>query len=325
MRADRLISLVMILQTRGRATAEELATELEVSVRTIYRDLIALSTSGVPVYTESGPGGGVGLVEEYRTSLTGLTPEEARALFMMGVPAPLAQLGFSREFKQALLKLSAALPDSRRGDETHIRQRILLDSSWWFQGNEALPYLAVIQKALWEDCRLHLKIRQEFFNAEFELEVEPYGLVAKANVWHLVYGHSGGLRVLPIDEVIGAEMMEDKFIRPPDFDLQSFWQEWCKDYENFPPFVAQVRISPEILPSLHYYLGPRWRKRLSTALEKKEDGWVTLELQFDSLINARTVLLGLGRAVEVLGPEPLRKSLVDFAEQVLELYKERTA
>lgn len=136
MRADRLLSLMMLLQTRGQMSAQDLADELEVSERTIYRDITALSASGVPIYASRGPGGGVRLIEEYRTTLTGLTTDETRALFMMNIPAPLTQLGMDEKFKAALLKLSASLPDTRRADESRTRQRILLDSSWWFQSEQ---------------------------------------------------------------------------------------------------------------------------------------------------------------------------------------------
>jgi predicted DNA-binding transcriptional regulator YafY len=173
----------MLLQTRGRMTARDLATELEVTERTIYRDLTALSAAGVPVYAERGPGGGVALVEEYRTTLTGLTPDEARALFMMSVPAPLTQLGVGQEFKAALLKLSASLPDSRRAEQGRARQRILLDSAWWFQSGEDVPCLQTVQQALWADRPLRLQVRWDFFDTQFEQEAEPYGLVAKASVW----------------------------------------------------------------------------------------------------------------------------------------------
>ena len=191
MRADRLLSLLMLIQARGKMTVRELAEELEVSERTIYRDITALSTSGVPVYALRGPGGGVRLIEEYRTTLTGLTPDETRALFMLSIPAPLMQLGMGEEFKGALLKLSASLPASRRADEARTRQRIHLDSSWWFQSEQDVPYMHTVQQALFQDRRLHIKVRWNFFNTELEQEAEPYGLVAKANVWYLVYGRGG--------------------------------------------------------------------------------------------------------------------------------------
>src|SRR5512140_768212 len=188
MRADRLLSLLILLQARGQMSAKDLADELEVSERTIYRDITALSAAGVPVYASRGPGGGVRLIEEYRTTLTGLTPDETRALFMMNIPAPLMQLGVGEKFKGALLKLSASLPETRREEEARTRKRILLDSSWWFQSEQEVPCLQIIQQALFQDRRLRIKVRWDFFHTEFEQAAEPFGLVAKANIWYLVHG-----------------------------------------------------------------------------------------------------------------------------------------
>ncbi|MBN2388278.1 MAG: WYL domain-containing protein [Anaerolineales bacterium] len=322
MRADRLLSLLMLLQARGRMTAEDLAAELEVSVRTIYRDLTALSASGVPVYTERGPGGGVGLVETYRTTLTGLTPDEARALFMVSIPAPLLQLGVGREFQTAMRKLSAALPESKRQEEFQARQRIHLDSSWWFQSGEAVPCLPAMQQAVWNDRYLRMTYRSNF-GAEVEQVVAPYGLVAKANLWHLVYARRGGVRVVRVSQAVAAEMLPEGFTRPADFDLAAFWEAWCSEYElDRTTYPVQVRISPALLPHLAGDFGGR-TDLLAQASPPDAEGWLTLDLPFESLPAARTRLLGLGRSVEVLAPEALRKSLVDFAEQVVAFYGRR--
>jgi len=129
MRADRLLSLLMLLQARGRMTARALATELEVSERTIYRDIDALSLSGVPIYGDRGPEGGYALLESYRISLPGLKEDEVRALYMLSIPAPLAQLGVGQELKAALRKLVAALPAAYRADAARVRQRLHLDAT----------------------------------------------------------------------------------------------------------------------------------------------------------------------------------------------------
>ena len=303
--------------------AQDLADELEVSERTIYRDITALSTSGVPVYASRGPGGGVRLIEEYRTTLTGLTPDEARALFMMSIPAPLMQLGMGQKFKGALLKLSASLPDTRRADESRTRQRIHLDSSWWFQSKQDVPYLQTIQQALFQDRRLHIKVRWDVFQTVFEQDADPYGLVAKANIWYLVYGRDGSPHVTRVSEIAEAELLEETFVRPPDFDLVEFWEQWCEEYETHPPFMAKVRVAPEALPVLTEYIGDRARGGLSRSHSPDADEWVTLDLPFDSFIAARSRLLGLGRAVEVLEPKALQMSLIDFAEQIVGFYKNR--
>jgi len=311
----------MLIQSRGQMTAQELASELEVSERTIYRDITALSASGVPVYASRGPGGGVRLIEEYRTTLTGLTPGETRALFMLSIPAPLTQLGMGETFKGALLKLSASLPDTRRADEARTRQRILLDSSWWFQSEQQVPCLQTIQQALWQDRRLKIKVRWDFFNTEFEQDAEPYGLVAKANIWYLVYGRGGNPHVIRVSQILEAEITPEGFTRPPEFLLEAFWEKWCRDYESQPPFCARVRVAPEALPMLAEYVGDRARGQLHPLSSPDPNGWVTLDLPFESFIAARSRLLGLGCAVEVLEPQSLRRSLIDFAEQIVGFYK----
>lgn len=305
-------------------SAQELAKELEVSERTIYRDVVALSTAGVPIYALRGPGGGVKLIEEYRTTLTGLTADETRALFMMSIPAPLNQLGIGATLKAAWLKLSASLPDARRADEIRTRQRILLDSAWWFQSEQYVPCLQTIEQALWQDRRLQIKVRWDVFNTELELEVEPYGLVAKANVWYLVYGCGGTAKVTRMSQILQARLMPEPFTRPPGFDLERFWETWCSEYESQPPFCARVRISPEALPRLAEYVGERARSALTKIHGPDAEGWVMLELPFESFIAARSSLLGLGRAVEVLEPHSLRRSVLDFAEQIVAFYQNRS-
>jgi predicted DNA-binding transcriptional regulator YafY len=323
MRADRLLSLLMLLQTRGRLTAQELADELEVSERTIYRDLQALSTAGVPVYAERGPGGGCSLLESYRTTLTGLTPQEARALFMLNIPAPLDQLGVTQELKAALLKLSAALPASRRGEEERSRQRIHLDSSWWFQAEEAVPCLPMIQQALWQDRKLRLTYRADF-GTQVQQIVAPYGLVAKASVWYLVYAHpSRDIRALQVSRITEAAILEEAFARPPDFDLADFWKDWCAEFEESRiRYLATVRVTPELASLLPYYFGDSIQELLAQAPPPDAEGWITLTLTFESFSAARTRILGFGRAVEVYEPEALRKSVIDFAGQITAFYND---
>ena len=147
MRADRLLSILMLLQARGKMSAQALADELEVSVRTIYRDLDALSAAGVPVYAERGPGGGCLLLDSYRTTLTGLTRDEVRALFALSIPSALSELGIDDEARTALYKLSAALPASRRPDEAGSRQRVHLDPEGWSDPKAPAPHLQRIYQA----------------------------------------------------------------------------------------------------------------------------------------------------------------------------------
>lgn len=321
MRADRLLALLMLLQTRGRMTAQVLARELEVSERTIYRDIEALSAAGIPVYADRGPNGGCALLDNYRTTLTGLTQDEARALFMVSIPAPLDTLGVGQELKTARLKLSAALPSTRRQDEALARQRIHLDSTWWASPNEPTPHLQTLHEAVWQNQRLlvTLKLTFGFFETQIERQIDPVGLVAKASVWHVVGMTGGHVRVYRVSQVLDARATGELFERPDDFDLAAFWAGWCAEYEtNRPRYPVTARVSPEFVPLLRRYFGENLPP---LAGQPDAEGHLTLTLTFESLEEARFRLLGLGRAVEVLEPEALRRSLVDFANQTLSLYK----
>lgn len=320
MRADRLLSILLLLQARGQMTAQQLSEELEVSVRTIYRDLDALSAAGIPVYAERGPGGGCALLDSYRTTLTGLTQDEVRALFMLSIPTPLAELGVDQELRAALLKLAAALPDTRRHDEERTRQRIHLDPEGWFETREPVPYLQTIQQALWRDRRLAITYRLPF-EAKASWLVEPYGLVAKGDIWHLVCSRGGYMRVYRVSHVLDAAITPETFARPADFDLVAFWRAWCAQVEqNRPYYPVTVRIAPEFLAWLPYYFGTQIHDQAARAGPPDAEGWVTLTLPFETLEDARARILGFGRAVEVLSPRALRNAVLDFATQIASLY-----
>jgi predicted DNA-binding transcriptional regulator YafY len=324
MRADRLLSLLMLLQARGRMTAQELAAELEVSERTIYRDINALSASGVPVYAESGPGGGCALLDSYRTNLTGFTADEARALFMLNIPAALDQLGVTQELKAALLKLSAALPEARRRDEERIRQRLHLDSTGWFQAEEPLPHLQTIYRAMWDDRMVQVTLRLKFgslLDMQADRLIAPYGLVAKAGVWHVVARKADQLRVYRVADVIDARITDQRFERCAAFDLVDFWQTWCDQVEQSRPcYEVMLRLAPHFVADAHHYLGEEWQAAIAQADRSDEQGRVTIRVVFESLEDARGRCLSLGRAVEVLEPEALRKSISDYADQIRLVY-----
>jgi predicted DNA-binding transcriptional regulator YafY len=315
MRADRLISILMLLQSRGRMTARVLADELMVSERTIYRDVEALCSSGVPIYTEHGPGGGFALLDSYRTNLTGMTEDELRALFMLSVPAPLERLGVSQELRSALLKLSAALPGERRANETLVQQRFLLDWAW-FHTDEPVPNLNVLQQGVWQNRRVILSYLLPFGVAVEAQAVDPYGLVAKAGAWFLVAARAGYPVVYRVSSLLEARLSDETFERRPDFDLAAFWRAWCLGYEQErESYPVLVRVSPRIRPLLRLYFG-----QVELPAPAAGDEWQTITLRFESLEAARGKLLAAGRAVEVLEPEALRCSLVDFAQQIVEFY-----
>src|SRR5436190_8629056 len=183
MRASRLVALLLLLQARGHLTAEQLARELEVSVRTVHRDVEALSASGVPIYAERGPHGGIRLVDGYRTRLTGMTADEAEALFLSGLPGPAAELGLGTVVAAARLKVLAALPTELRARASRLVERFHLDATGWFQAGEPVPHLAALSEAVWESQRV--RIDYERGDRSVERVLEPLGLVLKAGVWYL--------------------------------------------------------------------------------------------------------------------------------------------
>lgn len=320
MRADRLLSLLILLQARGQMTAQELAKELEVSERTIYRDVDALSVAGIPIYGEPGPEGGFALLNSYRTNLTGLTEGEVRALFMLSIPAPLADLGVSQELRSALLKLSAALPDSHRLDEAKVRQRFHLDSTWWHQGEKQLPHLPAIHHALWQD-RLIRVVYRTAVNIQLERLVAPYGLVAKAGVWYLVCARNEAIQVHRVSNLLDVQVSDDSFRHPADFDLAAFWDNWCREYESLQVrFAATVRVAPNFVAELPRRFGHQMHEQIAQAGPPDDKGWISLELSFASFEDARDRILGCGRGVEVLAPRALRRSVLDYAEQIIDLY-----
>lgn len=325
MRADRLLSLLMLLQTRGKLTARQLASELEVSERTIYRDITALSVAGIPVYTEGGPGGGVSLVESYQTDLTGLRPEEAQALSMLNIPEPLVRLGVGQELKAALLKLSAAVPPAAREKQAQARHRIHLDAAWWFQPEEPVPHLQTLQQAVWQDRWLQIAYRGDF-NTLGEQRVAPYGLVAKASVWYLVFACEGRIRARRVARIVSATMLPQSFERPADFDLAAFWQKWCADYENDRPrYEVRVLAAPALAARLPWLLRENQPDTLPAPLALQREGWQVMTLTFENFETARMRILGFGGAIEVLEPLALRRSVADFVQQIGRLYQEEVS
>lgn len=325
MRADRLLSILMLLQGRGRMTAGQLAGELEVSERTIYRDIDALSIAGVPVYGERGPEGGYALLDSYRTRLTGLTENEVRALFMLNIPAPLVELGVDDELRTAMRKLSASLPERSRGAEQRVRQRVHVDSVWWAQGEDPVPHLRALHDAVWQDRVVRIRYRQLFGTpAVLERAIEPYGLVVKAGVWYLVYARQGRMRVIRVSHLQDVELTADTFAREGEFDLSAFWRRWCAEADRQrTDYRVTVRVAPDLLEWLPHYFGHGVQAMVAGAGPPDKEGWIRLELGFESLAAARERILGFGGAMEVLGPQALRLSVADHARQVVGLYGEK--
>src|SRR3954468_3080836 len=250
MRSDRLLSLLLLLQARGRVTAPEVAAELEVSVRTVYRDVEALSAAGVPVWTEQGRGGGIALMPGYRTDMTGLTAEESRALVALTGRAVPDDLGMGSALAAAVHKLVAAVPASHRPAAEQARQRVLVDHGGWYRQKAPAPYLAAVQEAVWTDRRLRVRYRHGDGDVAGYL-LDPYGLVVKAGVWYLVAAHRGASRLFRVDRLLAAEVVDAAARRPEPFDLAAEWARLRADVERPRETVAvRVRARGAVVPML---------------------------------------------------------------------------
>jgi len=301
MRASRLVSILLLLQVHGRLPAAELARRLEVSVRTVYRDLDALGEAGVPVFARPGAGGGCGLLEGYRTRLNGLSQEEARALFLAGVPGPAGELGLGTALAAAQLKVLAALPAELRAGAGRARERFHLDPPRWFEraGDAEPGHLATIAGAVWDDRLLRLGYRREG-RPPVTREVEPLGLVLKAGLWYLVarLPGRGDPHVYRLTRVAAVERLEDPFDRPPDFDLAAFWSGFAAAFESGLPRVPVAgRLAPGAVEAAR---AVAIEVRLG---EPGPDGWLAATLTFERRDHAVGAFLALGAGAEVLEPD----------------------
>ncbi|HEX5589056.1 MAG TPA: YafY family protein [Candidatus Limnocylindrales bacterium] len=319
MRASRLVSLLLLLQTRGRMTAAELAAELEVSIRTVHRDVEALAESGVPIYAERGAHGGFRLVDGYRTRLTGLTADEAEALFLSGLPGPAAELGLGTVVAAARLKVLAALPGELRGRATRLVERFHLDASGWFQADEPVPALAAIADAVWNGHVVDIEYDRGQTVAARRLA--PLGLVLKAGVWYLVALADGQARTYRVSRVRSATLTDDRFERPADFELAAFWAESSAAYERDAARVdVTVRADPDRLDHLRDAVGSRAVEVAERLPETDPEGWLHLRLRLDWPDEVPARLLAAGSSIEVLDPPEIRDRLVRIARRVLDRY-----
>ena len=331
-RADRLVSLVLLLQARGPATASDLARELGVSVRTIYRDLAGLSAAGVPVLAEPGPGGGCRLLDGYRFPLRSLRPEEAEALLILGVPGVLSELGMDGALTAAhrQIRVTAGLDDDgRRGGPESAPALVHLDMPGWFRRREQAPHLHTLAKALREQRQLELRYQREADDAPAPRTVSPLGLVNKAGVWYLVALPSGGphhwqgqVRVFRAGRIAAARIMDTLGRRPDFFDLATFWDVWSQEFRaSRPRLPVRLRASPLALEVFPEVFGDQVLEALAAALPPDKEGWQEVTLSFEHELAAAQRLAGFGGAVEVLSPLAVRERLVAAARAILNRYQ----
>jgi predicted DNA-binding transcriptional regulator YafY len=321
-RAGRLVSLLLLLQTRGRMTAQALADELEVSVRTVYRDVESLGAAGVPIYADRGPAGGYQLLDGYRTRLTGMTSDEAGSLYLAGMPGPAAELGLGSVLAAAELKLRASLPGELADRADRVRERFHLDAPGWFRADEPTPYLSTVASAVW-DCR-QLEIRYRRWKAPREVTrtLDPLGVVLKAGRWYLVAGSASRITTYRVTNILEAEVLPSPAVRPPEFDLAGFWLEWTDRYErSVYRGSATVRMTTAALDRMAYVFPPEMsRQARASAGPPDATGWLVTTVPIESVQHGHIELLKLGAEAEILDPPELRSLFTATAHQMARTY-----
>ncbi|MEU2856384.1 helix-turn-helix transcriptional regulator [Streptomyces syringium] len=325
MRAARLIKMVLLLQSRPSMTGAELARQLEVSERTVARDVSALSEAGVPVYADRGRTGGYRLIGGYRTRLTGLGRTEAEALFLSGVPSALREMGLADAASAARLKVSAALLPELSDAPTSAAQRFHLDAPGWWQPTEPPELLPAIADAVWDDRWITARYLRS--DTEVERELEPHGLVLKAGVWYLAARADGDHRVYRVDRFTAVSVGEKRFLRADDFDLPAFWDERAAQFtRSLLRERVELRLTPEGARRLPWATDrTAAREALTEATAPDGLGRVTVTLPVESLDVAYEQLLALGPEAEVLGPPELRARFAEAAARGAELYAAPTS
>jgi predicted DNA-binding transcriptional regulator YafY len=320
MRASRLLSILILLQMRGRLSAEALAREFEVSVRTIYRDVDQLSAAGVPIYAERGRAGGFALLDGYRTKLTGFTSAEADALLLAGVGSAAADLGVGAELAAAQLKLLASLPPDAGASAQRVAARFHLDPLNWYRRADAVEMLPDLARAVWGERRI--RVRYDSWKGVVERTLDPLGLVLKGGAWYLVAAVKGEPRTYRASNIQALDVLETTFRRPARFDLARFWNTWAKDFETR---LMRERATIEVSPKGRTILraaNPAAAHAVDTEhAAAKREGWVRATIPVESIAMAARELLSLGAEVVVLDPPALREAIAAEAKCVAALYR----
>lgn len=320
MRASRLLSILILLQMRGRVSAEALSQEFEVSVRTIYRDVDQLSAAGVPIYADRGRNGGFALLEGYRTKLTGFTPAEAEALLLAGVGGAAGDLGIGADAAAAQLKLLASLPADSGASAQRVTERFHLDPVNWYRRTEAPAFLPKLGEAVWRDRRI--TITYESWKDTVARELDPLGLVLKAGTWYLVAAANEKPRMYRVSNIKSLSVTEAPARRPARFNLARYWTAAAKDFEaRLLKERATIKLSPTGRRLL-WDISPAAAEAAENTHRKCEPhGWIKAEVPIESIDWATRQFMFLGAEVEVLEPRALRSALLDKAKQAVARYR----
>ncbi|MFI2454305.1 helix-turn-helix transcriptional regulator [Streptomyces sp. NPDC019539] len=325
MSASRLLSVLLLLQARGRMSAQALAEELGVSVRTAYRDLTRLQAAGVPVYAEPGRGGGYQLLDGYRTRLTGMSEGEARALLFAGLPGPAADLGLEAEVAAARLKLLAALPSGLREQAARTAAVFHLDAPGWYREAEQVPHLPLFVDAVLNRRAVDVRYRRWRAPQEVDRRLRSYGLVLKSGTWYLVAATERGIATYRVAQVLDAVLSDEVFERPGDFDLGAYWTSYLDDFRSRRyTGTATIRLSPRGRRRLPDKLPTEVVRAVeSTATAVGDGGWFEAVIPTESTEHACGELLGLGIDVEVIAPAELRRAMADTVGVLARAYELR--
>lgn len=311
MRTSRLLSILIQLQLRGSATAEALAREFEVSVRTIYRDIERLGASGVPVYADRGPGGGFRLLDGYRTRLTGLETDEAEALYMIGLPGPAEALGIGDAAGRAGRKMLAALPASRGELAGRLGDCFHLDPVDWYRAESPPEHLPAIARAVLAGHGLSMTY--DSWTGVRDWSVRPFGLVLKAGHWYLVAEGHGKRRIFKVSNIRAHALDGSTFERPRDFDLAAWWSAETARFEaELRRESASLQVTAPGMKRIAA-LGAYAQAAVDAAIATDREGWMRIELPIEHIEQAALLLLGIGPEVRVLAPEALRLRLGELA------------
>jgi predicted DNA-binding transcriptional regulator YafY len=318
MRADRLLSIVLLLQAHQQLTSRDLASRLEVSERTIHRDMDALSGAGIPVTSARGSGGGWSLLGEYRTTLTGLTEPEIQSLFVTKPSRLLADLHLEKAADGALLKLLASVPASFRQGAERARQRIYVDVTGWSQREEAVPFLPALQEALWLERKVIITYERGESCASVRRLLSPLGLVAKGSVWYLVGSVDGNVRSYRVSRISQVEALNEHAALPADFNLADYWGQSSSAFRsNLPNYLATFWVSPAVCLRL------RFAGRFARVTETEETdvrGWKKVQVGFDVEEMACEYAVSFGPNLEVVEPLTLREKVIAMATATVEFY-----
>jgi predicted DNA-binding transcriptional regulator YafY len=322
MRASRLVSIILLLQARGQMTAGQLAAELEVSVRTIYRDVGSLQAAGIPLYGDAGPAGGYQLVAGYRTRLTGMTAAEAEALALAAIPGPAADLGLGGVLAAAQLKLDAALPAEMRARAALVRERFHLDAPGWYYDGDSVPHLSAVADTVWKQQRIEVRYRRWRAPTDVTRRLDPHGIVLKAGKWYLVARDHRGMRTYRVNQILRLAVLAEHFERAEDFDLADYWAAGITKFRaGLHQGKATIRLSPAGRErAAVLYNAETIRAIRATASPPDQDGWVRAVVPIESTENAQSEFLRLGADVEIIEPAELRAQISAVARSLAAIY-----